>query len=107
MSRWIDYAATFRYNLYTNRKQAVDLTYNSWRWQSSQRMNELEKRLSKKQFFRCHNSYMVNFDYVEGVKKDSVLIKDKVQKLKTIPISKYKKEEFMRALARYVGKWEN
>ena len=40
---------------------------------------------------------MVNFDYVEGVKKDSVLIKDKVQKLKTIPISKYKKEEFMRA----------
>ena len=75
--------------------------------QSSQRMSELEKRLSKKQFFRCHNSYMVNFDYVEGVKKDSVLIKDKVQKLKTIPISKYKKEEFMRALARYVGKWEN
>lgn len=68
---------------------------------------KLEKRLSKKQFFRCHNSYMVNFDYVEGVKKDSVLIKDKVQKLKTIPISKYKKEEFMRALARYVGKWEN
>lgn len=52
--------------------------------QSSQRMSELEKRLSKKQFFRCHNSYMVNFDYVEGVKKDSVLIKDKVQKLKTI-----------------------
>lgn len=75
--------------------------------QSSQRMSELEKRLSKKQFFRCYNSYMVNFDYVEGVKKDSVLIKDKVQKLKTIPISKYKKEEFMRALARYVGKWEN
>ena len=75
--------------------------------QSSQRMSELEKRLSKKQFFSCHNSYMVNFDYVEGVKKDSVLIKDKVQKLKTIPISKYKKEEFMRALARYVGKWEN
>ena len=75
--------------------------------QSSQRMNELEKRLSTKQFYRCHNSYMVNFDYVEGVKKDSVLIKDKVQKLKTIPVSKYKKEEFMRALARYVGKWEN
>lgn len=75
--------------------------------QSSQRMNELEKRLSTKQFYCCHNSYMVNFDYVEGVKQDSVLIKDKAQKLKTIPVSKYKKEEFMRALARYVGKWEN
>ena len=41
---------------------------------------------------------------LEGVKQDSVLIKDKAQKLKTIPVSKYKKEEFMRALARYVGK---
>ena len=53
------------------------------------------------------SSQRMNFDYVEGVKKDSVLIKDKAQKLKTIPVSKYKKEEFMRALARYVGKWEN
>ena len=40
---------------------------------------------------------------LKGLRKISVLIKDKVQKLKTIPISKYKKEEFMRALARYVG----
>ena len=75
--------------------------------QSSQRMSELEKRLSKKQFYRCHNSYMINFDYVEGVKQDSVLIQYKDQKLKSIPVSKYKKEEFMRALALYVGKWEN
>ena len=50
---------------------------------------------------------MVNFDYVEGVKQDSVLIQYKDQKLKSIPVSKYKKEEFMRALALYVGKWEN
>ena len=31
MPRWIDYATAFRYNLYTNRKQAIDFTYNSWR----------------------------------------------------------------------------
>ena len=55
----------------------------------------------------CHNSYMVNFDYVEGVKQESVLIKNKNQKLKAIPVSKYKKEGFMRALALYVGKCEN
>ena len=71
--------------------------------QSSQRMSELEKRLSKKQFFRCHNSYMVNFDYVEGVKKDSVLIKDKVQKLKTIPISKYKKESILLCMKQIIN----
>ena len=73
--------------------------------QSSQRMRELEKRLSRKLFFRCHSSYMVNFDYVEGIQNDNVLIKCKNQQIKAIPVSKHKKEEFMRALARYVGNW--
>lgn len=73
--------------------------------QSNQRMGELEKRLSRKLFFRCHNSYIVNFDYVEGIQNDNVLIKCKSQQIKAIPVSKYKKEEFMRALARYVGNW--
>ena len=66
-------------------------------------MRELEERLSRKLFFRCHNSYIVNFDYVEGLKNDSVLVKDKNQQLKEIPVSKYKKEEFMKELAIYVG----
>lgn len=71
--------------------------------ESNQRMGELEKRLSKKLFFRCHNSYIVNFDYVEGFQNDNVFIKCKNHQVKEIPVSKYKKEEFMRALARYVG----
>ena len=66
-------------------------------------MRELDERLSRKLFFRCHNSYIVNFDYVEGLKNDSVLVKDKNQQLKEIPVSKYKKEEFMKELAIYVG----
>lgn len=71
--------------------------------ESNQRMGELEKRLSKKLFFRCHNSYIVNFDYVEGFQNDNVFIKCKNHQVKEIPVSKYKKEEFMRAFARYVG----
>lgn len=70
---------------------------------SNQRMCDLEKRLSHRMFYRCHNSFMVNFDYVEGVHKDNVLLKSKGEDLKVIPISKYKKEEFLKALARYVG----
>ena len=66
-------------------------------------MRELEEKLSRKLFFRCHNSYIVNFDYVEGLKNDSVLVKDKNQQLKEIPVSKYKKEEFKKELAIYVG----
>lgn len=71
--------------------------------QSNQRMVELEKRLSKKLFFRCHNSYIVNFDYVEGFQNENVLVKYKNEQVREIPVSKYKKEEFMKALARYVG----
>lgn len=71
--------------------------------ESNQRMCEIEKRLSNKLFYRCHNSYMVNFDYVEGLHKDNVIIKSKGKEPKEIPVSKYKKEEFLKALARYVG----
>ena len=70
---------------------------------TTQRMCDLEKRLSQKMFCRCHNSFMVNLDYVEGVHKDNVLLKSSGQDLKLIPVSKYKKKEFLKALARYVG----
>ena len=85
------------------RNKLLILHTNKGEIQSSQRMRELEERLSRKLFFRCHNSYIVNFDYVEGLKNDSVLVKDKNQQLKEIPVSKYKKEEFMKELAIYVG----
>lgn len=85
------------------RNKLLTLHTTSGEVHSNQRMRELEKRLSKKLFFRCHNSYIVNFDYVEGIQNDNVLIKCKSQKVKQIPVSKYKKDEFMRAFARYVG----
>ena len=57
--------------------------------ESNQRMGELEKRLSKKLFFRCHNSYIVNFDYVEGFQNDNVFIKCKNHSLITFYITRY------------------
>lgn len=71
----------------------------------NQKIGELEKRLSNKLFYRCHNSYMVNFDYVEGIQRESVLVKDETHRIKIIPISKYRKEEFLKALAGYMGEW--
>lgn len=70
---------------------------------SNQKMYDLEKRLSQRMFYCCHNSFIVNFDYVEGIHKDNVLLKSKRGDLKVIPVSKYKKEEFLKALARYMG----
>lgn len=73
--------------------------------ETSQKIGELEKRLSNKLFYRCHNSYIVNFDYVEGLQRESILVKDEGHQITTIPISKYRKEEFLRALAGYMGEW--
>ena len=72
----------------------------------NQKIGELEKRLGNKLFYRCHNSYMVNLDYVEGLQSDSVLVKDRTHHIKNIPISKYRKEEFLKTLAGYMGDWE-
>lgn len=71
--------------------------------QINQKIGELEKRLSDKLFYRCHNSYLVNFDYVEGLQHDKVQVKDRNHQIKNIPISKYRKEEFLKALAEYIG----
>jgi len=72
--------------------------------ESNQKMYEFEKRLSRKLFCRCHNSYLVNLDYVEGFQNGNVIIKARDHQMKMIPVSKNKKEEFMRSLARYVGR---
>lgn len=92
--------------IHTRNKLLILYTING-EVQNNQRMSELEKRLSKRMFFRCHNSYMVNFDYVEGLKNDHVLVKCNNQQLIEIPVSKYKKEEFLQAFAGYVGYQSN
>lgn len=73
--------------------------------ETNQKIGELEKRLSDKLFYRCHNSYIVNLDYVEGLQRESILVKDEKHQINPIPISKYRKEEFLRALAGYMGVW--
>lgn len=94
--------------IYINTRNKLLILYTiNGEVQNNQRMSELEKRLSKRMFFRCHNSYMVNFDYVEGLKNDHVLVKCNNQQLKEIPVSKYKKEEFLQAFAGYVGYQSN
>lgn len=46
------------------RNKLLILHTNKGEIQSSQRMRELEERLSRKLFFRCHNSYIVNLEYL-------------------------------------------
>lgn len=62
-------------------------------------MKEMEARLQQDGFVRCHTSYIVNLNYVKGVKKLEIeLITGEL-----LPLSQPKRKEFMKALATYWG----
>lgn len=50
--------------------------------------------LSGHGFSKCHNAYIVNLSYVEGVRKEEVLLTSGI----VLPISRARKKEFMMAL---------
>jgi DNA-binding LytR/AlgR family response regulator len=49
-------------------------------------------------FFRCHNAFLVNLHAVESVKGPDVVVAGN-----TIPISKHRRKDFIRALTSFVG----
>lgn len=61
-------------------------------------LSTYEKLLAPASFIRCHTSYLVNLKYVQGVKKDTVLVDGS-----EIPVSRPKRKEFLAALAQYKG----
>lgn len=59
---------------------------------------KLEEELPRDRFVRCNSCYMVNLQYVTGVKGDSVLIgKEKLR------VSRSRKQQFISALVAYAG----
>lgn len=61
-------------------------------------MKNVETMLSKYNFIRCNNSYLVNLRFVEGVVQNNVIVGgDELQ------ISRARKKPFMDALTDYVG----
>lgn len=62
-------------------------------------MKELQQLLPPEYFQRCHASFIVNMDYINGVKKLEIELLDG----EIIPISQPKRKEFMEAMAKYWG----
>lgn len=62
-------------------------------------LKNYEYNLSKFNFNRCNNSYLVNLLYVTGVKDDNVILNDKVE----LKISRPRKKQFLKELAAYLG----
>ncbi|MFR2700572.1 MAG: LytR/AlgR family response regulator transcription factor [Anaerobutyricum soehngenii] len=72
---------------------------------SYQKLYKFEEKLGEKLFCRCHNSFLINLDYVEGLHNDFVMMRDKKEVL--IPVSKYKKEQLLKMLANYVSMYSS
>jgi len=49
-------------------------------------------------FFRCHNTFLVNLQAVESVQGPDIVVAGN-----TIPISKHRRKDFIRALTNFVG----
>jgi len=62
------------------------------------KLNEVESLLPGNSFASPHKGYLVNLDYVDTVGEDSLSLSNDV----IIPISRRKKQEFERALFRFV-----
>ncbi len=61
-------------------------------------MRGLEKELTGLPFFRCHNSFLVNLNYVDRIHGNDVWVNGQL-----LSISRYRRAEFLDAWAAYLG----
>lgn len=61
-------------------------------------MHTMEKRLIGYGFRSCHQSFLVNFAYIDALNANSVVVHGV-----ELPISRYKKQEFINGFVRYAG----
>ncbi len=61
-------------------------------------LKTMEQQLAPEGFFRCHNVYLVNLARVENVSQSTVTVDGQ-----ELLLSRYKRKEFLDALARFMG----
>ena len=61
-------------------------------------MKEVQEKLEPHGFFRCNKGYLVNLEHVDSIQEGCVLVKGEA-----LLISRGRKNEFLEALAGYVG----
>lgn len=62
-------------------------------------MGQLEKKVREKNFFRCHQSFLINLAYVERLERDMVTMRGQVQ----VPVSRHRRRELIQAMTKYAG----
>ncbi|MBP3701029.1 MAG: response regulator transcription factor [Lachnospiraceae bacterium] len=64
----------------------------------SESMQSLEDKTRGFPFFRCHSSFLVNLDAVDNIGRTDATIGEAL-----IPISKYRRADFLQAMANHMG----
>lgn len=64
--------------------------------QTTEKLGELEKIINLKRFIRCHQSYLVNMDYIKDAKNDFILTNDE-----RIPIRVRGRKEIIETYHKY------
>ena len=62
-------------------------------------MNEFEEQVRNSGFFRCHKSFIVNFQYVVNIDSTDVLLSNQEK----VPISKHRRKDFLQEFTAYVA----
>lgn len=76
-----------------NKKTIIHLS-DGGMYYSSEPLYALEEKLSGEAFFRCHNAFLVNLNQVRSVKAGLAIVSGR-----EIPVSKYRKKDFLERLA--------
>ncbi len=67
-------------------------------YRAAGKMRDIEEKLKPYHFFRCHASYLINLEYVQGFQRGFVIVCEK-----EIPVSRSKKKEFLQVMADYMN----
>lgn len=65
----------------------------------SQKLSELEEKLASEAFVRCHNSFIVNLNSVQELKRTEILL----ERGEIIPVSRYRLERTREQFLRWMG----
>lgn len=84
--------------LKTHKKDVLIYTMSE-KIMSYKKIRDFEKSLKTPKFFRCHNSYIVNSEFIHSIKENNIILITQ----DIIPMSKYRRKDFMRNLAEFIG----
>jgi DNA-binding LytR/AlgR family response regulator len=79
-----------------NRKLLIVTGDKEYRYRAS--VQDIERALNSKSFFRCHVGFLINLQYVKQIEHDFVIVGGH-----RIPVSRHRKKELLDAFTNYLG----